>query len=160
METITHDLTEYAERRDRRSVRKGREDSMIEIRRKATMPFACIIAVTLAAALSVAQQPGQPQELVQLKSHAEPVQSPPKGCIAVQPTGSHAFRNIMLLGVAGAFISKQQYKVVDVAGYPARMGQKYHGDDLQTIQGNGTKVVLLDKHYTQDDLRKACPATQ
>ena len=50
METITHDLTEYAERRDRRSVRKGREDSMIEIRRKATMPFACIIAVTLAAA--------------------------------------------------------------------------------------------------------------
>ena len=37
--------------------------------------------------------------------------------------GSHAFRNIMLLGVAGAFISKQQYKVVDVAGYPARMGK-------------------------------------
>jgi hypothetical protein len=139
---------------------------MIEIRPKATMPFACIIAVTLAAALSPAQQPslvqqpGQPEQLVQPMSHAETVQSPPKGCIAVQPTGSHAFRNIMLLGVAGAFISKQQYKVVDVAGYPARMGQKYHGDELQTIQGGGTKVVLLNKRYTQDDLRKACPATQ
>jgi hypothetical protein len=62
----------------------------------------------------------------------------------------------MLLGAAGAFISKHQYKVVDVVDYPARVGQKYHGDDLHTLQGNGTKVVLLPKKYTQDELRKAC----
>jgi hypothetical protein len=122
---------------------------MIELRRKATMPFAWIVTVTLAAALCAAQQPGQPLP------HAEPVQSHPKGCIAVKPTGFHTLRNVLLMGAAG-FISEEQYKVVDVVGYSTRIGKKYHGDDLQMIQGNGTKVVLLDKHYTQDDLRKAC----
>lgn len=126
---------------------------MIEIIRKMTIPLAFTIAVTLAAALSAAQQPAQPDPPSQPQ---QSVQSHPKGCIAVQPMGTHAFRNIMLFGVAGAFVSKEQYKVVDVTGYPARMGQKYHGNDLQTVQGNGTKVVLLDKHYTQDELRKAC----
>ena len=76
--------------------------------------------------------------------------------MAVKPIGSHAFRNIMLAGVAGALISKQQYEVVTASGYPARPGQKFHGNDLQTIQGNGTKVVILDKHYSEGDLRKAC----
>jgi hypothetical protein len=129
---------------------------MIENRRKATVPFAGLIVVTLAAALSAGQQLSQPQQPAPAQSQSAPVQSPPKGCIAVQPIGSHALRNVMLLGAAGAFISKHQYKVVDVVGYPAQIGQKYHGDDLHTIQGSGTKVVLLPKHYTQDNLRKAC----
>ena len=77
------------------------------------------------------------------------------GCVAVKPIGSHALRNIMLAGVAGALISKQQYQVVGVNGYPARVGQKFHGNDLQTIQGSGTKVVILDKRYSEGDL-KAC----
>jgi hypothetical protein len=84
------------------------------------------------------------------------VQQPAKGCMAVKPIGSHAFRNYMLLGVAGVLISHQQYEVVDVIDYPSRVGQKYHGNDLQTIQSSGTRVVLLEKHYTAEDLHKAC----
>jgi len=79
-----------------------------------------------------------------------------KGCLAVKPIGSHAFRNIMLAGVAGALISKQQYKVMDVVNYPVSVGTKFHGNDLQTISSNGTKVVILDKHYKDEDLLKAC----
>jgi hypothetical protein len=129
---------------------------MIETTRKGTFPVVFIIAVTLAAALSAAQQPGQPPQPVQPQPQAESIQSHPKGCIAVQPIGTHAIRNIALFGVAGAFVSKEQYKVVDVTDYPARVGQKYHGNDLQTVQGGGAKVVLLSKHYTQDELHKAC----
>jgi len=83
-------------------------------------------------------------------------QQPAKGCMAVRPIGSHAVRNVLLFGVAGAFVSQMQYEVVDAVGYPAKVGQKYHGNDVQTIQGSGTKVVLLDKHYAADDLHKAC----
>ena len=81
---------------------------------------------------------------------------PSKGCLAVRPIGTHAFRNVMLLGVAGAFISHMQYQVVDSVDYPAKVGQKFHGNDLQTVQGSGTKVVLLAKHYTAEDLHMAC----
>lgn len=81
---------------------------------------------------------------------------PAPGCIAVKSLGSHAFRNIMLGGIAGALMSKEQYQVVDVVSYPAHTGQKFHGNDLQAIQASGTKVVILAKHYTGEDLRKAC----
>jgi hypothetical protein len=76
--------------------------------------------------------------------------------MAVKDAGSHAVRNIMLAGIAGALISKKQYQVVDVVGYPAKVGQKFHGNDLQTLQTGGTKIVILDKKYSQDDLQKAC----
>ena len=79
-----------------------------------------------------------------------------KGCLAVKDAGSHAFRNIMLGGVAGAIVSKKQYQVVDVVDYPARVGQKFHGNDLQTLQNGGTRIVILDKKYSQDELKKAC----
>lgn len=84
------------------------------------------------------------------------VQVASKGCLAVKPIGSHLFRNVMLLGVTGALISKQQYKVMDVVNYPVSVGTKFHGDDLQTISSSGTKVVVLDKHYKEEDLQKAC----
>ena len=86
------------------------------------------------------------------KTNARPF----KGCLAVRPIGSHALRNVILFGAAGALISHMQYEVVDAVDYPAKIGQKYHGNDLQTIQGNGTKVVLLDKHYSVDELHLAC----
>jgi hypothetical protein len=76
--------------------------------------------------------------------------------MAVKDAGSHAFRNIMLAGVAGALISKKQYQVVDVVDYPAKIGQKFHGNDLQTLQTGGTKIVILDKKYSKEDLQKAC----
>ena len=87
---------------------------------------------------------------------AQPKSSETKGCIAVKQAGSHALRNVLLLGVAGALVSKQQYEVVDVVAYPAHVGQKFHGSDLQTIQTNGTKVVILAKKYSGEDLRNAC----
>ena len=93
------------------------------------------------------------------KSDAKSADAKPagsNGCLAVKPIGSHAFRNIMLAGVAGALISKQQYQVVDVVDYPSHVGTKFHGNDLQTISSNGTKVVILDKKYKEEDVQKAC----
>jgi hypothetical protein len=103
---------------------------------------------------SVSSRPGTPSSASE--SIRAGGQQPAKGCMAVSPIGSHAFRNVMLFGVAGAFISHMQYQVVDAVDYPAKVGQKYHGNDLQTIQGSGTKVVLLAKHYTAEDLHMAC----
>jgi hypothetical protein len=62
----------------------------------------------------------------------------------------------MLAGVAGALISKKQYKVVDFANYPAHIGQKFHGDDLQTLQAGGTKIVILAKKTPKEQARSAC----
>jgi hypothetical protein len=109
-----------------------------------------LVPIMLAALGSVAQQSAQPQSGSQL------LETQPRSCLAVRSIGSHAFRNIMLVGVAGALISKQQYEVVDEVNYPARLGQKFHGNDLQTIQASGAKVVILDKHYTAEELHLAC----
>jgi hypothetical protein len=62
----------------------------------------------------------------------------------------------MLAGVAGAVISKEQYKVLVVKDYPTHVGEKFHGNDLQTIQNNGTKVVMLDKHSKPEDAASTC----
>jgi hypothetical protein len=87
---------------------------------------------------------------------SQPAPSQEKGCLAVEDAGSHAFRNIMLAGVAGALISKKQYKVVDFANYPARIGQKFHGSDLQTLQAGGTKIVILAKKTPKEQAQAAC----
>lgn len=93
-----------------------------------------------------------------LQTETTPAAAPAasKGCLAVKPIGSHVFRNVMLLGVTGALISKQQYKVMDAVNYPVSVGTKFHGEDLMTISSNGTKVVILDKHHKEEDLQKAC----
>ena len=95
------------------------------------------------AVSNVAQQSAEPQ------SSAVSATAQSKGCLVVKSAGSHAFRNIMLGGIAGALISKEQYVVLDVVDYSAKIGQKYHGNDLQTIQGGGTKVVILGKKATK-----------
>jgi hypothetical protein len=134
------------------------------------MRHALLVVVTLAVISSLSQQAthaqsgvqpsqtqGQPvQAQTPVQTPAQPTQTPPKGCLAVKPMGSHSFRNIMLFGVAGALISKQQYEIIDAINYPARVGQKFHGNDLQTISSGGIKVVILDKRYTTEDLHKAC----
>ena len=61
----------------------------------------------------------------------------------------------MLGGIAGAVVSKAQYKVIDSVNYPAREGQKFHGNDLQTMQSAGVHVTIVDKSYTQEDVAKA-----
>jgi len=81
---------------------------------------------------------------------------PPQPCLAVVEAGSHAFRNIMLGGIAGALVSKKQYKVVKAVNYPAKIGQKFHGSDLQMFSSSGTQVIILDKKYTPEMLEKAC----
>jgi hypothetical protein len=107
------------------------------------------------AAQPQAEPAAQPSDKDKDKA-AAPAGEKSKGCLAVKPIGSHAFRNIMLAGVAGAIISKQQYKVTDVTDYPVAVGTKYHGNDLQTIGQNGTKVVILDKNTKDDVASKAC----
>ena len=111
--------------------------------------FSLLLVVSVTVVVSAAAQTNQaqlaPQDIVASKP-----------CLAVKDAGSHAFRNIMLAGVAGALISKKQYQVVDAVEYPARIGQKFHGNDLQTLQAGGTKVIILGKNYTSDDLHKAC----
>jgi len=104
----------------------------------------------LAAAVPLSAQ----QQSVQQASTQQPTQQP-KGCLTVVNAGSHAFRNIMLGGLAGAVISKAQYKVVDSVNYPAHEGQKFHGNDLQTMQAEGVRVTVLDKKYTEEDVAKA-----
>jgi hypothetical protein len=116
----------------------------------AKMRQALLVAFTLTSLVGFAQQPAQPQSVT------HETQRLAHSCLAVRPIGSHAFRNIMLIGVAGALISHQQYQVIDAVNYPARVGQKFHGNDLQTISSGGTKVAILDKHYTSDDLHNAC----
>jgi len=85
-----------------------------------------------------------------------PQQPPPQACIAVVDAGSHAFRNIMLGGIAGALVSKKQYKVVAAKNYPAKVGNKIHGNDLQVIQAGGAKVIVMDKNMPDDAKAKAC----
>ena len=114
------------------------------------MKRALLVLITLASVLGFAQQTAWGQ------SGPQSVQKPAGSCLVVKPIGSHAFRNVVLLGVAGALISHQQYRVIDAVNYPARVGQKYHGSDLQTITSSGTKVAILDKHYTTEDLHKSC----
>jgi hypothetical protein len=54
-------------------------------------------------------------------------------------------RNTVLRGIAGAVISKTQYKLVDSVNYPAHEGQKFHGNDLQMMRSEGVHVTTLDK---------------
>lgn len=108
------------------------------------------VSVNTAAAQSLAT--GGEARPAEVASRAEPS----KPCVAVKDVGSHAFRNILLGGVAGALISKKQYQVLDAVEYPATPGQKFHGNDLQTLQTGGTRVVILAKNYSADDLHRAC----
>jgi hypothetical protein len=87
---------------------------------------------------------------------SQPAASQTKGCLAVEDAGSHALRNIMLAGVAGALISNKQYKVVDFANYPAHLGQKFHGSGLQALQAGGTRMVILAKKTPKEQARSAC----
>ncbi len=95
-----------------------------------------------------------------LMAAQETTTTQPQKCLAVQSAGSHTFRNMVLTGgIAGSLMSKEQYKVVAVTNYPAKVGDKFHGNDLETIKGNGTTVVLVGKKATKDDIKTACPAT-
>jgi hypothetical protein len=39
--------------------------------------------------------------------------------------------------------------------YPAHEGQKFHGNDLQTMQTAGVHVTIVDRSYTEEDVAKA-----
>jgi hypothetical protein len=45
--------------------------------------------------------------------------------------------------------------IVTPSHYLRHEGQKYHGNDLQTMQSEGVRVTVLDKNYTQEDVAKA-----
>lgn len=81
----------------------------------------------------------------------------PTSCIAVQPAGSSMFkRTILYGGLAAAISSKENYKVVAVANYPAKAGDKFKGADLEMIKTNGTKVVLVGGKASKDEIANAC----
>ena len=96
--------------------------------------------------------------------------SPAPKCLAVKDADSHMSRNSVLYdALDGVLISKRkEYEVVDVVGYPAMIGQKFHGDRIQIIGNEGTKIVILvdinsvhnrvalGKKYTVGELQKAC----
>src|SRR5882762_10137010 len=103
------------------------------------MRYVCLVAAILAiAAPTFAQSAASTQPQTPAAAAPAPVAS--RGCLAVADAGSHAFRNIIIGGLAGALVSKKQYKVVDAKDYPAHIGQKFHGNDLQTIQTSGTRI--------------------
>jgi hypothetical protein len=105
-----------------------------------------LIAITMASLLTCfGEQPGiQPTPTIQ------------KSCLVVRPIGSHAVRNTLIFGLAGAVISKQQYQVVDAVNYPAKIKQKFHGSDLQAISSS-TRIVILDKKdMSLEDAHKGC----
>jgi hypothetical protein len=132
------------------------------------MKLAMLVVVLLIGPASFAQSNSQPRSRVtgiepqsgtvasQSESGTPTPQPVRKGCLAVKSVGSHAFRNIMLIGVAGALVSREQFQVVDAVEYPARIGQKFHGSDLQTISASGTRVAILEKHYSSDELHQSC----
>jgi hypothetical protein len=97
----------------------------------------------LLTGMAFAQQSAQPQQ-----SQSQPP-AQPKPCVIVEHEGSHAFRNVMLLGVAGAVISKERYKVLEsnVAGISP--GDKMHGEELQA-RTQGAKVVVVKKNKTDE----------
>jgi hypothetical protein len=105
----------------------------------------------LLTGMAFAQQSAQPQQ-----SQSQPP-AQPKQCVIVEHEGSHAFRNVMLLGVAGAVISKERYKVLEsnVAGISP--GDRMHGEELQA-RTQGAKVVVVKKNKTDElvTARDAC----
>ena len=68
---------------------------MIKVNRNSQVLGALLVIAALAAQSSLAESPQQ-------QSGTQPAAAPANGCIAVKSIGSHAFRNIMLAGVAGA----------------------------------------------------------
>jgi hypothetical protein len=114
------------------------------------MKHALLVAMLFAGVTTFAQTKSQ------IQSDTSPAQAQPGACIAVKSIGSHALRNYILIGVAGVLLSREQYQVVDAVNYPAKIGQKFHGSDLQTLASSGTKVAILEKHYTPENLHEAC----
>ena len=113
---------------------------------------------SVAAAQTAQPLPPPPQPTANTTVQDATPAPKPTSCLAVIEAGSHAFRNIMLGGLAGAIVSKKQYKVVNAVNYPAHIGQKFHGGDLQMFSSSGTKVIILDKKYSPEDLQTACPS--
>ncbi len=103
-----------------------------------------LLATILLTVMAFAQQPAQPQQQSQSQP---PAQSKP--CVIVQHEGSHAFRNMMLLGVAGAVISKERYKVLESNVAGIKPDDKMHGDELQA-RTQGAKVVVVKKNNADE----------
>jgi hypothetical protein len=111
-----------------------------------------LLPTILLTVMAFAQQPAQPQH----ESESRPP-TQPKPCVIVLHEGSHAFRNVMLLGVAGAVISKERYKVLESNVAGIKSDEKMHGDELQArTQGAKVVVVKKDKGDELVSAREAC----
>jgi len=112
-----------------------------------------LLATILLTVTAFSQQPAQPQ---QQQSPAQ-ASTQAKPCVIAKHEGSHAFRHMKLLGVAGAVISKERYKVLESNVSGITPGEKMHGDELQT-RTQGAKVVVVKKGNDTELLsaREAC----
>jgi hypothetical protein len=108
-----------------------------------------ILTIVILSVAAIAQQPAPSEQPTQAPAQAKP-------CAIVQHEGGHAFRNVMLLGVVGAVISKERYKVVESTVAGLNPGEKMHGDELQA-RTQGAKVVVLRKNKNGvAEAREAC----
>ncbi len=122
-----------------------------------------ILAMVVLSIATFAQQPTEQQTKESQQSQVTAAREAPpsapsqtKSCVIVQHEGGHAFRNYMLLGVAGAVISKERYKVVESNVAGLKVGEKMHGDELQA-RTQGAKVIVLRKNKIElAEAREAC----
>ena len=120
------------------------------------MKHISLISAFLLCSTAFGQQSAQPKEQAQVPAQSQaqsPTPAQGKPCVIVQHEGGHAFRNVMLLGVAGAVISKERYKVVESNVAGITLGEKMHGDELQA-RTQGAKVLVLRKN-NKDELQAA-----
>ena len=115
-----------------------------------------VVIIVMLSLTALAQQPATPQE--QTPAAPQPqtqAPAPPKACAIVEHEGGHALRNIMLLGVVGAVISKERYKVIETNIAGLKPGEKMHGDELQA-RTQGAKIIVLRKHEDLAEAREDC----
>jgi len=115
------------------------------------------MAILMLSVTVFAQQPSASEQQTHPPAQA-PAPATVKPCVIVQHEGGHTLRNVMLLGVVGAVISKERYKVVESNVAGLNPGEKMHGDELQA-RTQGTKVVVMGKKEALAEARNACNAT-
>lgn len=109
------------------------------------------IATLMLCVTAFGQQSSTPGQQAQSPAAVKP-------CVIVEHEGGHTLRNVMLLGVVGAVISKERYKVIESNVAGLKPGEKMHGDELQA-RTQGTKVVVMGKKEGIAEAREACNAT-
>src|SRR2546426_1507748 len=92
------------------------------------------------------------------QANQAPAAAPSAGCLVVKHKGTVG-RRLLFTALIGVPIAPgAKYDLVDSVNYkPEKVAFK--GKELQALQKQGVRVVILEKNYTQDNLesaRKSC----